>query len=125
MRTEIVTALRRAEYEYAVYNARPVIEAARKAGCTTGVHVRDFLNGVGVPAPKSKEWSVLSVNRAIHNLVEGGLKEWTRHRGKRNPYLENLRKDAFAKAVAECRALYEQGAFDDDEDEFGDDAGDK
>lgn len=111
--TEAVTELRNSAYEYAVVDcALPVILDARLAGCTTGEHLADFLNAVGVLAPNggytdatvsAGQWTKNSANRAVQYLIDHGLLDWPRHRGKRNPFLEAKRVSGFAKAAKASR----------------------
>jgi len=101
-----VAALRRAEYEFAVDVALPVILYARAAGNTTGEHLASFLNKVGVRAPKGDVWTKNSANRAVANLVKRGLLKWSRHRGKRNPTLEAKRIKSFSTAWRACRKQF-------------------
>lgn len=104
MRTEGVLAVRKAEYQYAMEEcALPVIRAARDIGCTTGEHLAEFLNAVGVLAPNEEAWTKNSANRAVQYLVSHGLLKWHRHRGKRNPALEIKRLASFDEAVKACR----------------------
>jgi hypothetical protein len=112
MRTEGVLAVRKAEYKYAVEEcALPVIIAAREVGCTTGEHLAQFLNAVGVLAPTQKAWTKNSANRAVQHLMKHGLLQWHRHRGKRSPFLEIKRITCFAKAVKACRKKEGYGAI--------------
>jgi hypothetical protein len=104
MRTEGVLAVRKAEYHFAVVEAAlPVIRHAMKIGCTTGEHLAEFLNAVGVSPYHEAQWTKNSANRAVQYLVKHGHLDWPRHRGKRNPHLELMRKTLFAKAVKACR----------------------
>ncbi len=109
-----VHALRRAEYAYAVEEcALPVIQVARGIGITTGEQLARFLNAVGVNAPNggveakvsSGQWTKNSANRAVEYLVKKKLLVWNRHRGKRKPALEAMRKAYFEEAVKMCQKV--------------------
>lgn len=113
-KTDAVHALRRANYfGVVVEEALPVILVARMSGCTTGEHLARFLNAVGVHAPNggveakvsSGKWTKNSANRAVEYLIRRKLIIWSRHRGKRNPAMEALRKAYFAEAVKMCRKV--------------------
>lgn len=107
MRTQAATAARRATYEGALERALPAILAARVTGCTTGTHIRDFLNAVGVRAPNGGGWTVNSANRAVRQLISSDQLKWNhRHRGRRNPALEGRRIVRSAKAIDACREMY-------------------
>jgi hypothetical protein len=104
MGTEGVLAVRNAEYRYAVEEcALPVIRAARKIGCTTGEHLAQFLNAVGVLAPNEPAWTKNAANRAVAHLVAHGHLKWPRHRGRRNPELESKRIANFKATVRAVR----------------------
>lgn len=113
-KTDAVHEIRRLSYAYAVVDcALPVICIARGIGCTTGEQLAQFLNAVGVLAPNggieggnsTTKWTKNSANRAVEYLVKKKLLVWSRHRGKRNPTLETLRKTYFTEAVKMCRKV--------------------
>jgi hypothetical protein len=109
-KTDAVHALQRAEYAEAVVEcALPVICVARGIGITTGQQLAQFLNRVGVLPFQEPAWTKNSANRAVEYLVKKKRLVWPRHRGKRSPFLEALRKAYFVDAVKMCRKV-EHGA---------------
>jgi hypothetical protein len=117
MQTEVVHEIRKAGYEFAVVDcALPIILIARDIGCTTGEHLAEFLNAVGVLVPNGGfseaevafcgEWTKNSANRAVSYLIKAHKLKWHRHRGKRKPALEAKRKACFHEAAAYAKVKY-------------------
>jgi hypothetical protein len=104
-RTAMATTARLAAYATSLERILPAVRAAVKTGCSTGVHIRDFLNAVDVPAPTGRAWTVSSCNRAVRALILRGMLKTHRHRGRRNPSMELHRRN-FAKAVETYRAAH-------------------
>ena len=86
-----------------------MICVARGIGITTGQQLAQFLNRVGVRPFQEPAWTKNSANRAVEYLVKKKLLVWPRHRGKRNPTLETMRKTYFAEAVKMCRKVERYG----------------